>query len=227
MGHNQKNKVQYSILNRICVMCLLVALYSVTIETLLPFHPKEVIAQGFGQDNSGGGFGGSDYITYTDNSYGFSLTFPSDWEQAYESDMCASQNCNYIVSFQNNKGAALRIFFYDVGNIATNTYNNDYYDFVSQLPQTEIFFAEEITIGGVLPGGMMAYTSPASDATGDILGFFESWGKYGNLGYLHFKLVTNDPNTLAREDGEIGASIIGSFTMTTPGSEIEKDQILQ
>ncbi len=57
MGHNQKNKVQYSILNRICVMCLLVALYSVTIETLLPFHPKEVIAQGFGQDNSGGGFG--------------------------------------------------------------------------------------------------------------------------------------------------------------------------
>jgi hypothetical protein len=209
MTHNQKNKVQYTTLNRICIMFLLVALYSVTI--LLPFHPKEVIAQRFGEDNSGGGFGGSDYLLYRDTTYGFTLTYPSYWQQTYETGVCVTSNCNYIISFSVGPEAVLRVFFMDVGNIPTNTYNNDYYDVVNQQQSSEIYDSQYMSIGDILPGGMMLYLTYTPD-TNEPIGVLDSWGKYGNLGYLHFKFVAFEPDALTTY-APIAEQIVASFRM--------------
>jgi hypothetical protein len=202
MRYNKKNRVEHYIFSRICVMLLLVTtICYITEETLLHSFPKEVMAQRFG---------GSDYLTYRDFDYGFRLTYPSDWQRTSETGICATRNCDYIVTFSVGPEAVLRVFFLNVGNIPYKTYNSQYYNGVNQQG-AEIFGRQETYIGGILPGGNMLYITRTSD-TNEPIGIDESWGKYGRLGYLHFKFVAFEPDALTTY-APIAERIINSFRM--------------
>lgn len=190
-------------------LILVVSVYAFILFLIGTSIPMRVTGQsGFGQDKSVS-LSDSNYLTYQNEFYGIELTYPDSWVRTFETGM----ETGYFVTFDSNQGASLRVIFKTVGDIPPDVYNQEYYGLVRQ--NSQIDYSNPIILGGSLPGGIMSYTTPCINCHFiQDLYVLESWGKYYNTGYLHFKFVANDFDSF-RTYSVPASAIVGSLTLTS------------
>ena len=184
MKQESTNLLVHFTFNRVYLMVLIISLYGFNFVSMGTYLPLSVSGQtSFDQGIS----------TYEIPGTNLEVNYPLTWEQKQEFGILETDAFDYITSFDTSDGAVLRLYLSD-SYMAPPDYNNAYYDSVKK--KSQITFSNPITLGGILPGGIMSYTSPCIDCASfqDLLSL-ESWGRLtDNSGYIHFAFVANDPD---------------------------------
>jgi hypothetical protein len=184
--------------NRVYLMVLIISLYGFNFVPMGTYLPLPVSGQySFDQD-----------IRYAIPGTNLEVNYPSTWEEKPEFGISDTNTFRYITSIDTLDGAVLRLFLSDTF-MEPSAYNNWYYDSMKETSQ--ISYSNPITLGGILPGGIMSYTSPCKDCQPyqDLLSL-ESWGRLtDDTGYVHFAFVANDPDRF-RTYGVTASTIAGS-----------------
>jgi hypothetical protein len=193
------NLLAHFTFNRVYLMVLIISLYGFNFVPMGTYLPLSVSGQ-YSFDQG--------LPTYAIPGTNLEVNYPLTWEQKPEFGISDTDTFDYITSFDTSDGAVLRLYLSD-SYMEPPDYNNWYYDSMKETSQ--ISYSNPIRLGGILPGGVMSYTSHCTDCqqSQDLLSL-ESWGRLtDDTGYLHFAFVANDPDRF-RTYGLTASTIAGS-----------------